>query len=143
MFYHLSDNTPEYSAKFAKSKNWNFVLLSLNVNSERTIKNIKAFRNQNISVHSMTLQDNDYLYNIQKAYDKIEEVLIYVNNNNLDIQGIHIDVEPYATGEWKSGDLEIRKEIFDNYTKILELCRKAINKYRPNITFSAAVGWFY
>jgi len=25
----------------------------------------------------------------------------------------------------------------------LELCRKAINKYRPNITFSAAVGWFY
>ena len=26
---------------------------------------------------------------------------------------------------------------------VLENCRKAINKYRPNITFSAAVGWFY
>ena len=25
----------------------------------------------------------------------------------------------------------------------MEICRKAINDYRSNITFSAAVGWFY
>ena len=142
-FYHLSDNTAEYNANFAKSKNWNYVLLSLSVPSKRTMENIKAFRNQNISVHFMTLQKTDYLYDPQSSFDEIEKILIYVNNNSLDIQGIHIDVEPHATSEWKSGDNDLRNKIFQNYTKILENCRKAINKYRPNITFSAAVGWFY
>lgn len=70
-FYHLSDNTPEYNANFAKSKNWNYVLLSLSVPSKRTIENIKAFRNQSISVHFMTLQKTDYLYDPQTAYDEI------------------------------------------------------------------------
>ena len=64
-FYHLSDNTPEHNANFAKNKKWNFVLLSLSIGSKRSIENIKAFRNQNISVHFMTLQDTDYLYNPQ------------------------------------------------------------------------------
>ena len=114
--YHLSDNTPEYNANFAKKKNWNFVLLSLNIGSKRSIENIKAFRNQNISVHFMTLQDTVYLYNPQTAYDEIEKLLIFVNNNSLDIQGIHIDVEPHAMDEWKNGDNNIRKNIFNNYT---------------------------
>ena len=142
-FYRTSAHTPEYNANFAKSKNWNYVLLSLNVGSKRTIENIKAFRNKNISVHFMTLQKTDYLFDPQTAYDEIEKLLIFVNNNTLDIQGIHIDVEPHATDEWKNGDSDIRKKIFQNYTIVLENCRKAINKYRPNITFSAAVGWFY
>ena len=142
-FYRISDHTPEYNANFAKSKNWNYVLLSLSVGSKRTIENIKAFRNLNISVHFMTLQKTDYLFDPQTAYDDIEKLLIFVNNNTLDIQGIHIDVEPHATDEWKNGDSDIRTKIFQNYTMVLENCRKAINKYRPNITFSAAVGWFY
>ena len=142
-FYRISDHTPEYNANFAKSKNWNYVLLSLSVGSKRTIENIKAFRNLNISVHFMTLQKTDYLFDPQTAYDEIEKLLIFVNNNTLDIQGIHIDVEPHATDEWKNGDSDIRTKIFQNYTIVLENCRKAINKYRPNITFSAAVGWFY
>ena len=142
-FYKIRNNTPEYNAKFAKSKNWNYVFLSLSVNSKTSRENIKAFRAQNISVHFMTLQDTVYLYNPQTAYDEIEKLLLDVNNKSLDIQGIHIDVEPHATDEWKSGDKNLRKEIFKNYTKILENCRKAINKYRPNTTFSAAVGWFY
>ena len=142
-FYRISDHTPEYNANFAKSKNWNYVLLSLSVGSKRTIENIKAFRNLNISVHFMTLQKTDYLFDPQTAYDEIEKLLIFVNNNTLDIQGIHIDVEPHATDEWKNGDSDIRTKIFQNYTMVLENCRKAINKYRPNITFSAAVGWFY
>ena len=44
--------------------------------------------------------------------------------------GIHIDVEPHATDEWKNGDSDIRTKIFQNYTIVLENCRKAINKYR-------------
>ena len=142
-FYSVGDYTPEYNAKFAKSKNWNYVLLSLSINKDYTIENIKAFRNQKISVHFMTLQDTSSLNDPQKAYDKIEQILLYINNNSLDIQGIHIDVEPHATQEWKNGDSDIRTKIFQNYTIVLENCRKAINKYRSNITFSAAVAWFY
>ena len=142
-FYHTTDYSPEYNAEFAKSKNWNYVLLSANIKQSNLINIIKAFRNKNISVHFMTLQDTKYLDSPETVYDKIKDILIFVNSNNLDIQGIHIDTEPHAKAEWKSGGSEIRTQIFQNYTKILENCRKAINYYRPNITFSAAVGWFY
>ena len=142
-FYKIRYYNPEYNAKFAKSKNWNYVFLSLSIDSKTSRENIKAFRAQNISVHFMTLEDTVYLYDPQTAYDHMEKLLLDVNNNSLDIQGIHIDVEPHATDEWKSGDSNLRKEIFKNYTKVIENCRKAINKYRPNTTLSAAVGWFY
>ena len=72
----------------------------------------------------MTLEDTVYLYDPQTAYDHMEKLLLDVNNNSLDIQGIHIDVEPHATNEWKSGDSNLRKEIFKNYTKVIENCRK-------------------
>ena len=142
-FYRTTDYTPEYNAKFAKSKNWNYVLLSFNINHKNIIDNIKEFRKQNIVVHLMTLQDTKYMNNPQEAYDKIKEVLIFVNNNKLDIQGIHIDAEPHAMTEWKNGGNDVRTQIFKNYTKVLENCRKAINEYRSNVTFSAAVAWFY
>ena len=142
-FYHISDYSPEYNAKFAKSKNWNYVLLSANIKNSNLTNITKEFRKQKISVHYMTLQDDKYLDNPASVYDIIKNILIFVNNNNLDIQGIHIDCEPHAKDEWKNGNSEIRTKIFQNYTKILENCRKAINEYRYNITFSAAVGWFY
>ena len=142
-FYKTTLYTPEYNAKFAKSKNWNYVLLSANIKEKKIIEIINAFRKQNISVHFMTLQDIKYLDDPESAYNKIKEILIFVNNNNLDIQGIHIDVEPHSKIEWKNGGNEIRTLIFQNYTKVLENCRKAINEYRSNITFSAAVAWFY
>ena len=48
-FYHLSDNTPEYNANFAKNKNWNLFLLSLNIGSKRSIENkiiiLKFYKN--------------------------------------------------------------------------------------------------
>ena len=91
----------------------------------------------------MTLQESIYLKNPESVYYKIKAIIEFLNNNNLDIQGIHIDVEPHATEEWKSGDAEVRTKIFKNYTRILEICRKAIKDYRPNLAFSAAVSWFY
>ena len=142
-FYHTEEYTPEYNAKFAKSKNWNYVLLSANIKNKNIINNINEFRKQDISVHFMTLQDTSYLDNPEKVYDKIKDILLFVKENNLDIQGIHIDCEPHAKQEWKDGDSEVRTKIFQNYTKILENCRKAINDYNFNIAFSAAVGWFY
>ena len=36
-FYHISDYSPEYNAKFAKSKNWNYVLLSANIKNSNLI----------------------------------------------------------------------------------------------------------
>ena len=142
-FYKTTDYSPEYNANFAKSKNWNYVLLSFNINHKNITANIKEFRKQNIAVHLMTLQDTKYINNPQEAYNKIKEVLTFVNNNKLDIQGIHIDTEPHAMTEWKNGGNDVRTQIFKNYTKVLENCRKAINEFRANVTFSAAVAWFY
>ena len=142
-FYKNGIYTPEYNAKFAKYKKWNYVLMSANITYSRTALNIREFRKLNISVHFMTLENPKYLDNPEIVYDIIKDIIIYVKNNSLDIQGIHIDVEPHAKDEWKNGDSEIRTKIFKNYTKILENCRKAINDYMPNLTFSAAVAWFY
>lgn len=143
-FYKTTKYTPEYNAKFAQSKNWNFVLISLNEKSIRSVtENVNEFRKRDISVHIMILQDTKYLNDTQLAYDETVEILNIINNNSLDVQGIHIDVEPHATYEWKSGDPELKKKVFQKYTEILEICRQAINKYRPKTTFSAAVGWFY
>ena len=142
-FYRIKDNTPEYNAKFAKYKNWKYVLMTTDITSSKTAINIREFRKLNISVHLMTLENAKYLDNPESVYDIIKNLIIFVKNNSLDIQGIHIDVEPHAKDEWKSGDSEIRTKIFKNYTKILENCRKAINDYMPNLTFSAAVAWFY
>lgn len=142
-FYKTETYTPEYNAKFAKSKNWNYVLLSANVKRDNMTEIIREFLKLKISVHFMTLQDTEYLKNPESVYDKIKTIIEFLNNNNLDIQGIHIDVEPHATDEWKKGDSEVRTKIFKNYTRILEICRKAIKDYRSNLAFSAAVSWFY
>ena len=142
-FYKIGTYTPEYNAKFAKYKNWNYVLMTTDITSSKTAKNIREFRKLNISVHLMTLENPKYLDNPESVYDIIKNIIIFVKNNSLDIQGIHIDVEPHAKDEWKNGDSPIRTKIFKNYTKILENCRKAINDYMPNLTFSAAVAWFY
>ena len=117
--------------------------MTTDITSSKTAINIREFRKLNISVHLMTLENAKYLDNPENVYDIIKNLIIFVKNNSLDIQGIHIDVEPHAKDEWKSGDSEVRTKIFKNYTKILENCRKAINDYMPNLTFSAAVAWFY
>ncbi len=142
-FYKTQNYTPEYNAKFVKKKNWNYVLLSANINRKNMTEIIREFLKQKISVHFMTLQDTKYLDEPESVYDKIKDIILFLNNNNLDIQGIHIDVEPHAKTEWKNADSEVRTKIFQNYTRILEICRKAINDFRPNLTFSAAVSWFY
>lgn len=142
-FYKTENYTPEYNANFVKKKNWNYVLLSGNINRKNMEKIIREFLKLKISVHFMTLQDTKYLDDPESVYDKIKDIIFFLKNNSLDIQGIHIDVEPHAKTEWKNGDSEVRTKIFKNYTRILEICRKAINDFRPNLTFSAAVSWFY
>jgi len=144
-FYSSKD--PEKNAKFAKAHNWNYVLLSANVKSEwdrEYLKsNVLAFRKQNIAVHIMCLEDTVYIDHPITAYDEISDILKFVNENNLDIQGIHTDCEPHGRKDWPDATVEERNKIFKNYLKVIEYGRKAINELRPNTVYSGAVAWWY
>ncbi|KAG4091264.1 hypothetical protein H8356DRAFT_1004086 [Neocallimastix lanati (nom. inval.)] len=133
-----------YNAKFAKLKNWNYVLLSANIKQKDSlIANVQEFRKQNITVHLMTLEDTGYLDNPGQGYSLMKQLLNFVNEYNLDIQGVHIDCEPHAHPNWKNGSVEVRNAIFQNYIRVIEECRQAVNEVRPNVTLSAAVAWWY
>ncbi|OUM58316.1 hypothetical protein PIROE2DRAFT_64496 [Piromyces sp. E2] len=146
-FYRVNVKTAEENAAFAKSHGWNYVLLSSNVNSEnarqRLIRNVKAFRAQDIAVHIMCLEDTVYIDDPETAYNEIASILKFVNEQQLDIQGIHIDCEPHGREDWKTASVEERNVIFNNFLKVVENGRNAINDVRPNTTYSAAVAWWY
>ena len=146
-FYRVRNKTSEKNAKFAKSHNWNYVLLSSNVKTEESKKllkdNIKSFNENNISVHIMCLEDTVYINNPISAYNEISSILDYINKENLTIKGIHIDCEPHGIGNWSSLSKEGKNDIFDKWLKVIENSRKAINEKKPNITFSGAVAWWY
>jgi len=135
------------NAKFAKAHNWNYVLLSSNVKSDwdkqYLINNVLAFRRQNIAVHIMCLEDTVYIDNPVSAYEEISNILKFVNENNLDIQGIHTDCEPHARADWKNASVEEKNKIFAKYLEVIEYGRKAINEFRPNTVYSGAVAWWY
>jgi hypothetical protein len=102
-FYRIKDNMPEYNAKFAKFKNWKYVLMTTDITSSKTAINIREFRKLNISVHLMTLENAKYLENPESVYDIIKILIIFVKNNSLDIQGILIEVEPQLKMNGKVG----------------------------------------
>ena len=146
-FYRVNVKSAEENAAFAKNHDWNYVLLSSNVKTEnakqRLINNVKAFRAQNIAVHIMCLEDTVYIDDPITAYNEISSILKFVNEQQLDIQGIHIDCEPHGRQDWKNASVEERNDIFNNYLKVIEYGRNAINEFRPNTTYSAAVAWWY
>jgi len=146
-FYRVHTKTAEENAAFAKEHGWNYVLLSSNVKSENArqllINNTKAFREQDIAVHVMCLEDTFYIDDPTKAYDEISSILTFVNEQQLDIQGIHIDCEPHAREDWKTANNKEKNDIFNRYLKVIENGRKAIQEIRPNTTYSGAVAWWY
>ncbi|ORX75984.1 hypothetical protein BCR32DRAFT_329570 [Anaeromyces robustus] len=91
----------------------------------------------------MCLENTDYIDNPILAYNEISEILKFVNENNLDIEGIHIDCEPHGREDWKTASVEEKNDIFNNYLKVIEYGRQAINEFRPNTKYSAAVAWWY
>jgi len=146
-FYKANIKSANENAAFAKKHDWNYVLLSSNIKTknarQRLINNINAFRAQNITVHLMCLEDTNYIDNPKSAYNEISSLLHFVKNQNLDIQGIHIDCEPHGREDWKNATIAERKTIFNQYLKVIEKGRMAINKVRPNTIYSAAVAWWY
>lgn len=131
------------NAKFAKAHNWNYDLLSSNVKSEwdrqHLKNNILAFRKQNIAIHIMCLKDTVYIDNPISAYNEISDILRFVNENYLDIQGIHTDCEPHARADWKNASVVEKSENFAKYLEVIEYGRRAINDFRPNTAYSGAV----
>ncbi|ORX75985.1 hypothetical protein BCR32DRAFT_249110 [Anaeromyces robustus] len=146
-FYRVNKKRADKNAEFASTHDWNYVLLSSNVKSqnarERLVNNTLAFRAKNIDVHIMCLEDTVYIDDPISAYNEISEILKFVNENNLDIQGIHIDCEPHGREDWKTASVEERNVIFNNFLKVVEYGRQAINEFRPKTTYSAAVAWWY
>ncbi|ORX41764.1 hypothetical protein BCR36DRAFT_587789 [Piromyces finnis] len=146
-FYKIHTKSAKENAAFAKKHNWNYVLLTSNVNSEYSrellVNNTRAFREQGIAVHIMCLEDTFYIDNPITAYNEISSILNFVNEQQLDIQGIHIDCEPHAKKEWKDAGTEERNVIFKHYLEVIEYGRKAINEIRPDTTYSGAVAWWY
>ena len=144
-FYY--PKTAEKNAEFAKAHHWNYVLFSSSVKTEedreRLISNVLAFRKQNIAVHLMCLESTSYIDNPISAYKEIAGILKFVNEHNLDIQGIHTDCEPHAREDWKKASPEEKNKIFENYLKVIEYGRKAINELRPKTAYSGAVAWWY
>ena len=109
-------------------------------------KNIVAFRKKNIDVHVLRVEDQRHLDNPIGAYNEIADILRFVNENNLDIQGISIDCEPHDEDIWNTEGIEgveIRNTMFEKCLKVIEQGRKAINDYKPGIIYSAAVSAWY
>ena len=145
-FYEIHKKSAERNADFACDHGWNYVLLTTNIESKYSrkllVKNTIAFRERGIDVHLMCLEDPSYIDNPVSAYHEISKILEYANKKRLDIQGIHIDCKPTDKKEWYSVSEEERNEIFRNYLKVLEYGRRAINDFRPHITFSGGVAWW-
>jgi len=145
-FYALHEKTAEVNVQYALSRGWNYVLLSAQYTRELLRKNIIAFRKKNIAVHVLCVEDQRHLDNPVGAYNEIADILNFVNENNLDIQGISIDCEPHDEDIWNTEGLEgveIRNTMFEKYLKVIEQGRKAINDYKPGIIYSAAVSAWY
>jgi len=142
-FYALHEKDAEVCAEYAVSHGWNYVLLSAQYTRELLRRNIIAFRKRNIDVHVLCVEDQRYLDNPAGAYEEIADILKFVNENNLDIQGISIDCEPHDEDIWNTGDVELRNTMFEKYLKVIEEGRNAINDYKPNMIYSAAVSAWY
>lgn len=146
-FYKIEKKTSEKNSLFVKNHNWNFIFITTNIKTQKgknLLKENSLFLNKNnISIHLMCLEDTFYIDEPKKAYEEISEILKYVNEEKINIKGIHIDCEPHAREDWKNGTNDKKNEIFNNYLKVIEYGRKAINEFKPNITYSGAVAWWY
>ena len=145
-FYRTHIHDADYNANWAKDHGFNFVFLTTNVKStsgKNLLKNnAKSFEEKGIAFHAMILEDVTYLDDIQSGVDEARSVLEYVKTENITISGIHLDCEPHAHPDFKSGDQAKRNEVFQKYIKLLEEVRKVVDEY-PSILYSAAVAWWY
>ncbi|KAH0786202.1 hypothetical protein GPJ56_009879 [Histomonas meleagridis] len=140
-FYHSSYNDAEHNANYAKSKGWNFVFISMRTSIAAA--NIKAFHDKGISVHWMTLEGTQYVTDVDASKKKITEILDFLRDNNLTVEGIHLDAEPHALDEWKNGDDNTQISIIDKFLVVLEEVRKLVSNYSENCLLSSAIAYWF
>ena len=143
--------TVEENVKWMQKHNWNFGLISSSIKTTQKKENLlnlsKECAKNNIAYHIMTLQDVAYLDDFDHAISNLNEILNFVQENDLKIAGIHIDVEPHQHTDWKNGDDEAKSKVFHTYLDLLKLVKTEIKnynqKYNKNLLFSIAVpAWF-
>ena len=149
--YSPYEKTAEENVEWMKKHNWNFGLISSSIKTdtkkECLINLSKECAKNNIAFHIMTLQDVAYLDKFDSAVSNINELLNFIQTNNLNIAGIHIDVEPHQHSDWKNGDDDAKNKVFHLYLDLLKLVKTEIKnynqKYNTNLLFSTAVpAWF-
>ena len=136
-----------YNAQWAANNNWNYALLNEKGDSaegkQRVRDNLREFQKRNIAVHIMNLDNYNHIFTPATAVKNLNSFLDFINEENLNISGIHIDIEPHALSEWKSGNDTVKNGIFNQYISLMEQLRAVIDEKRPNLVFSAAVAWWY
>lgn len=108
-----------------------------------------------LRVHAMVFQDKGFLENISEKEDQIKEVIEVLGNYNVvnkenKLKGIHIDIEPHATDDFKDykdcNEQKVR-ELFHKYRYLLFTIRSQIDRTEGlmgnDFLFSAATGWWY
>ena len=108
-----------------------------------------------LRIHAMVFQDKIFLENIREKEDQIKEAIQVLGNYNVVnkenlLKGIHIDIEPHATDqfkEYKDCDEQKVRELFHNYRYLLFTIQSQIYKtgglMEDDFFFSAATGWWY
>lgn len=108
-----------------------------------------------LRVHAMVFQSHSYLSDISEKEQQIKSVIRKLGNYNVEkrehkLAGIHIDIEPHATDEfklYKNDDESKVRQLFQNYRYLLYLIKTQINKTEGlsdhDTIFSAATGWWY
>ena len=108
-----------------------------------------------LAVHAMVFQDSYYLDFSPGVEEEIRRTVAVINRYNLGhwdtrIAGIHLDVEPHARADFRSGPCGSEEGIhslFSRYTGLLKCFRAHIDLSlglsEPDFVFSAATGWWY
>ena len=146
-FYESDKYGPEYNVKWLVQHKWNYVFITGDVSNDagkqRIIEHSKLLKENHISYHVMTLEDNSKFINDPNlAIQRVSDLIDFITTENIEVAGIHIDVEPHGMTEWQEGNDETKNEIFQKYLYLLEEVRKVMNK-RKDLLFSAAVAWWY
>lgn len=134
------------------------LFVSMNDRIELNVKNFGAIAEiieqlTPINVHPMLFQDPHYTFLTKRRKTTITGKLEIIKEYNEvfsehKLKGIHIDIEPHAMSDFPKLKNQVAEQrgFFNNYRNVVSFINREITRLFPNrqnITFSAAVGWWY
>ena len=103
-----------------------------------------------IRVHAMTLEDPEFTLEENHLFGKglIANILSYNElHPSASFDGIHLEVEPWDSSFWPSGDLSVLNTLLDEYNTLLAAIRNQINLHVSStgqeVELSASVAWWF